>query len=205
MKKMKNSILFLLTAIILVFQGNVFGQSVKAEVKTIDAYCKTIDVITKKAKKPDLIFADTSDYTDQNSTPKWQRFASEKALEKFRDKTETYSIALSWRKDGKIVASNLTNFSPSGDWAMYIFHCFRTDGTLARVKSELRTFNGDYIITQTRYFNVNGKQINTTVKYQDLTTRKFKKPTSDFDSSFSDEDIFKTTAKLPFAKLITKK
>lgn len=202
---MKNSILFLLAAIVFGSQATVFSQSGKGEVKNIDAYCKTIDALTKRAKKPDLIFADTSDYTDQNSTPKWQRFASEKALEKFRDKTETYSIGFNWRKDGKIVASNFTNFSPSGDWAMYIFHCFRADGTLARVRSELRTFNGDYIVTQTRYFNVRGKQISKTVKYQDLTTHKLKKPTSDFDSSFSDEDIFKTTAKLPFAKLITKK
>ena len=88
---------------------------------------------------------------------------------------------------------------------MYIFHCYRADGTLAQVRSELRTFYGDYIVTQTRYFNGRGKQISKTVKYQDLTSHKLKKPTSDFDSSFSDDDIFMTTAKLPFAKLITKK
>ena len=88
---------------------------------------------------------------------------------------------------------------------MYVNHCYRANGTLARVGSELRTFNGDYIVTRTRYFSDGGKQLSQTEKFQDLTTHKMKKPTKDFESSFSDDDIFKTTAKLPFAKLITRK
>jgi len=202
---MKDHKFILLAVFILGLQGMTLGQSLKAEIAIIDTYCNGGDALTKKAKKPDLIFADTSDYTKQKAKPKWQKFASEKSLEKFREKSETYSIAYNWRRDGKIVASNFTNFSGSGDWAMYIFHCYRADGTLARVRSELRTFYGDYIVTQTRYFNGRGKQISKSLKYQDLTTKKPKKPTSENDQYFTDEDIFKTTAKLPFAKLITKK
>ncbi len=173
-------------------------------VRGIDAYCKTIDGITEKSKEPQMVFADTSDYEAANAKPKWQKFESSNALEKFREKTETYSIAYNWLKGVKIVASNFTNFSPSGDWTMYVYHYFRDDGTLARVTSELRTFEGDYIVIQTRYFTSSGRQLRKTVKYLDLTTHKPKKATSMFNSSFTSADYFKTTKKVPFAHLIAK-
>ncbi|MFM9905940.1 MAG: hypothetical protein ACKVQJ_15365 [Pyrinomonadaceae bacterium] len=122
----------------------------------------------------------------------------------FREGSETYSISYNWVKGGKVVASNFTNFSPSGDWTMYIYHCFREDGTLARVKSELRTFQGDYIVIRTQHFTTGGKQISKTTKYLDLTTHRPKKSSSQFNSSFSPEDYFKKTSKLPFAHLLKK-
>jgi len=201
---MKNSTLFLLTAIILVFQGNVFGQSVKAEVKTLDAYCKSIDALAKKRKTPELVFADVSGLTDK--TEKWSSFASEKALDKFREKSETYSIAYNWKKNGKIVVSNFTLFSGSGDWVKYVYHYFREDGTLARVESELRTFNGDYIVNRRRYFDRSGKLIHKTEKYLDLTTKKPKKPEGGVMGDDPKEtDYYKTTSKLPFVHLLKKK
>ena len=194
-----------MTAFFICTATSLFAQTKPTEdVKNIDAYCKTIDALTSRNKAP-LIFADTSDYTDANAKEKWQKFASEKALEKFRETTETYNIAYNWQKNGRIAASNFTGFSPSGDWTMYIFHCFRDNGSLARVKMELRTFYGDYIVTQLRYFERSGKLLRKAVKYQDLITRKPKKPSSQFDSSFSDADVFKKTSKLPFAHLLNKK
>jgi hypothetical protein len=77
-----------------------------AEVKRIDAYVKTLDAFVKRNKKPQLIFADTSDY-NEGSRPKWQKFASEKALEKFREKTETYTIARRFARDGRIGNAHL--------------------------------------------------------------------------------------------------
>ena len=202
MKKIRYSLLLVGLAIC---QSAVVSAQTKrsAEVKGIDAYCKTIDSLTSKNKTA-LIFADTSDYEDANAKPKWQKFTSEKALEKFRDKTETYSIAYNWLKGGKLVASNFTNFSPSGDWTMYIYHVYRADGSLARVKSELRTFQGDYIVIKTQYFNTSGKEISKTMKYLDLATHKPKKPSPDFNSSFSSEDYFTKTSKLPFAAQLKK-
>jgi len=173
-------------------------------VRGIDAYCKTIDAITENSNEPQMVFGDTSDSEDSNAKPNWQKFESSNALEKFREKSETYSIAYNWLKGGKIVASNFTNFSPSGDWTMYVYHYFREDGTLARVRSELRTFEGDYIVIQTRYFSRSGRQLSKTVKYLDLMTHKPKKATSMFNSSFSSSDYFKTTKKLPFAQLMEK-
>jgi len=182
--------------------------SKKAEIKRIDAYCKTVDALVKRTKKPDLIFADISDYND-DSKQKWRKFASEKSLEKYRENTaETYSIAYNWQRSGRIVKSNFTLFSPSGDWSEYVYHCFRPDGTLAKAEQEMRTFNGDLIIIQDVYFDRTGKLQKKSVKYLDLRTKKSIKPTKEFleenKESISEADYFKKTSKLPFAHLLKK-
>ena len=147
-----------------------------------------------------MIFADISDYND-NSKPKWRKFASEKALEKFRETTEAYTIAYNWRKNGKIVQSNFTLFSPSGDWAQYDFHYFRANGRIAKIASELRTFIGDLIVLRDLYFNEKGKLIRQTIRYRDLSTEKPVNKPKDQDLN-TDVKIYKTVRRLPFAKLV---
>ena len=197
----------LLTILILFLTVQIISAQTnkKAEIKSIDAYCKTIDAFVKRNKNPQLIFADISDYNDDLDA-KWRKFASEKALEKFREQTETYTIAYNWRKNGKIIQTNFTLFSPSGDWTQYVYHYFRLNGTLAKVESEMRTFYGDMIVLQNLYFDNNGKLLRKTTQYKDLTTQKPKKPGKDFLRDFTEikngEDYFKKTSKLPFAKLI---
>lgn len=180
----------------------ILAQAKSAEVKSIDAYCKTVDTIRKKRKTPELVFADTAGMEDDKE--KWRSFASEKALDKFREKTETYSIAYNWRKAGKIVASNFTLSSPSGDWVKYVYHYFREDGSLARVESELRTFYGDYRVVRVRYFDKNGKELHKTEKFLDLATKQPKKPESGgvMGDDPNEVDYYLTTGKLPFAKLV---
>ena len=172
-----------------------------AEVKSIDAYCKTVDAIRKKHKKPDLIFADTADMNEHKE--KWRKFASEKALDKFRENSETYSIAYNWQSGGRVIASNFTLFSGSGDWVKYNNHCFREDGTLAVLESDYRTFNGDFMVVRRRYFDTNGKLTSKSVKFLDLTTRKPKDASSGVMGDDADEvDYYTKTSKLPFAHLL---
>jgi len=191
--------------IVLLFAATVSAQSRNAAVKKIDAYCKTVEAIHRGSKSPELVFADTAGMNDKRS--KWRRFASEKALDRFREDSETYSIAYNWRRGGRIVASSFTLFSGSGDWAKYVYHCFRDDGSLARVESELRTFYGDFIVTRRRYFDTKGKQISNSVKYRDLTTKKPKKPESGgvMGDDPNEVDYYKKTSKLPFAHLLKSK
>lgn len=194
---------FLLLLIILASATAVFAQADKAvEIKTIDAYTKKIDALVKRSKNPHLVFADTS----QTSRSKWRQFPSEKALETFREKTETYEIMYAWRQTGKIVETSTTLFSASGDWVHYIYHYFREDGTLAKVESDLRSFYGDIIVEQQFYYDKNGRQLKKVVRYRDLKTKKFKKvdPRSDY-LSLAKFDTYKTTKKLPFAHLLKKK
>src|SRR5436190_11162381 len=188
-------------AVVLLFAAAVCAQS---SVKEIDAYSKAIDAIHKGNKTPELVFADTADQED--TKPKWRKFASEKVLDKFRENSETYTIAYNWRRGGRIVASNFTLFSGSGDWAKYVYHCFRPDGTLARVESEYRTFMGDYIVIRRHYFDASGKQIKSSVKFLDLTTRKPKKPEEGgvMGDDPKEIDYYKKTSKLPFAHLSKK-
>ncbi len=193
-----------------VFQvSTVFAQPQKiAEIKRIEAYCKTVDALVKRTKKPSLLFADTSDYND-DAKEKWRKFASEKSLEKYRENTaETYSIAYNWQRSGQIVKSNFTLFSPSGDWAEYVYHCFRADGTLAKAEQEMRTFNEDLILIQNFYFNQAGKLQKKTVKYFDLRSKKPIKPTKEFlrqiQELVSQIDFYKKVGKLPFAHLLKK-
>ena len=150
------------------------------------------------------MFADTASQTSARS--KWRQFASEKALDAFRAKSETYEIAYCWKQSGSIVEVSTTLFSGSGDWVNYVYHYFRPDGSLAKVESDFRTFYGDLIVEQEVYYNAGGKQLKKAVRYRDLKTRKFKKvdPKSD-PVSLSKFDTYKTVKKLPFAHLLNPK
>ena len=204
---MKKSILFFFVIFALSFLPAAAQTNKNAEIKRINDYVKRTDAFTKRYKNPQLIYADISDYND-DSKSKWRKFASEKALEKFREQTETYTIAYNWLQKGKIIKSNFTLFSPSGDWTNYVYHHFREDGSLARAESEMRTFNGDLIIIQDFYFDRQGRLLKKTVKYLDLQTKKPIKQTKEFlagKAEFSDDvEYYKKTSKLPFANLVRK-
>lgn len=177
-----------------------------AAVKQIETYAKSIDKLTTQRKEPDIVIADVSDY--DTAKPEWRRFRSAKDLEDFRDETETYSIAYLWRTNGKIVSAVFTVFSPSGDWAEYITHYFRPDGSAAKVTTELRTFYGDYLVIRERFFNSRGKLLKQTSKFLDLTTKKPKKPTKEFadeNSGFRRADFYKKVSALPFYSLTASK
>ncbi len=143
----------------------VSGQTAKnSEIARIDRYSKTVDDFVKTKEKPHLIFADVS----HNAKPKWRKFASTRALEKFRETTETYTIANNWLQNGKIVLSVFTLFSESGDWAKYVYSHFRRDGTLAKVESKYSTFYGDFVYLEKLYFDERGKRLAKNVEFKDL-------------------------------------
>ena len=173
-------------------------------VKDIDAYCNKIDATVKRHKEPDRVFADTASETSKHET--WKGFASTKALEKFRKKQEVYTISYNWLNGGRIVRSNFTLSSPSGDWAKYVYHWFRADGTLAREESEYRTFMGDFIVTRRRYFDTKGRHLKSSVRFLDLTTGKPKDASGGVMGDDPKEvDYYKKTSELPFAHLLKKK
>lgn len=193
---------FAIVSLAFAFAASSISLGQTAEVKAIDTYAATITAFTKKRANPKLVFADASN-AESEQPSKYQRFASEKALEKHRARSEVYSIAYAWRKGGKVVATNFTLSSPSGDWVKYNFHVFRADGTLAMVESDYRTFMGDFVVIRTRYFDTAGKEIHKTVKIQDLKTRKPKKAPDGIMGDDPDEvDYYVTTALLPFADLL---
>lgn len=186
-----------MAAVILLASAVMPAQST---VRTIDSYVRSVERIAKVPSK--LVFADTADY--QANRPNWRRFASESSLEKFREASDAWSMAFCWKIGAKVVGVKIADSTPSGDWARYTDHYFRADGTLARVDSELRTFDGDYIIRQSFYFNAAGRRIRKTVKYFDLRTKEPRPMTDEMKAAtngYLEFTFYKTTKKLPFAKI----
>ena len=188
---------------ILLFSSFVFSQAnKKSEIKKIDKYCKSVDFFVKRHKKPQLIFADIS----QTEKEKWRKFSSEKTLEKFRENTETYSIAYNWINNRKTNFANFTNFSESGDWANYVSYYFRPNGKLAKIESRYRTFYGHFAAEQNIYFDLKGKVIKRWIQYFDLESMKpIKTPKEwlpDNLDNMNDFNFYKTITKLPFASLL---
>lgn len=171
----------------------------KAEIKRINAYCKTLDSYVKKNKSPHLVFADISEYNENK--PRWRKYNSVKEFEQAREEVESYNIAYVWRKNSKIVMTNFTFSSPSGDWVHYVYHYFRTDGTLAKIEARLNTFYGDMTVLRDFYFDRKGILLQKTAKYLDLETQKPKK-SEEQDFYDNEVQIFKKTNKLPFISLL---
>jgi hypothetical protein len=189
--------------ILIAASTSVFAQTKNTSAVTqIESYARSIDKITNRRKEPDLVIADVSDY--ETEKPEWRKFRSTKELDAFRETTETYTVAHNWKTNGKIVSSVFTFFSPSGDWAQCVTHYFRPNGTAAKVNTEMRTFNGDYIIIREKYFDASGKLLKQTAKYLDLATKKPKKPTAemlDENSDFFKAEYYKKVSSLPFYSL----
>ena len=186
--------------------GVAVGQTGHAaEVRRIEAYANSVDAAFKRTKTPDLVFADVADYRENK--PEWREFASPAELDKFRDSSETYSVAYNWRRSGSIVRSNFTLFSPSGDWTQYLNHYFRPDGTLAKLTSEMRTFAGNVILIEELYFDRSGKRVGLKKTYLDLTSKKpkTKSQIAELRETYLDETAFyRTRSSLPFTSLLTK-
>ena len=191
-------ILVILAAVIVSAQG-----SRSTAVRQIDKYVRSVDRIVENKRNRKYVVADTAGENDERA--KWKLFPSEKALEKYREDNETYTIALSWKSGGRTVASYLTLFSESGDWAHYVYLYFRPDGSLAYAESELRTFYGDYIAIHEYYYDNGGRRLRKRSKYLDLTTQKPKEPTAEMQRDsldMVDGVIYKKVARLPFVHLL---
>lgn len=193
MKVLKSPAVLFLALTALTFSASAQN----AEVRKIDRYVESVEAIATEAKKPHVIFADTSDYENKTSKPSWVEFISEEALEKYREeKQETYSVAYIWKKDEKIVLVRFTLFSPSGDWAQYDTHYFRADGSISKSESELRTFYGDFVLKRTKWYNAAGRQITSTRAYFDIQTNK---PISKPKEGYESEVVwYKKVGELPF-------
>ena len=98
--------------------------------------------------------------------------------------------------------------SGSGDWVKFVYLCFREDGTLAKMDSQLNTFHGDFSLLQTIYFDRKGKILKRSSQYLDLETDKPITPRKDdiLDNGDNIKAFYYTrTTKLPFASLLKKR
>jgi hypothetical protein len=165
-----------------------------AEISKIEAHARQLDRYTKTSRG--RYFAGTASEEEQN--PRWREFKTKREF----DKAETYSAATVWVKPtGEVAVANFSLSSPSGDWAMYNTYYYRADGTLAKLRSELRTFMGDVIVMRDRLYDTTGKMIQEKVRYLDLNTRKPKR-VKEGDYMAMPLEVYAKSSDLPFYKLM---
>ena len=167
-----------------------------ADSRTIDArqYCATVSNTSKVSKKH--IFADVA----EAEVPKWEKFANDTSLSNALGERTPSAVALVWFRNGKIVEANFSFQSESNDWAKYSDHCFRPDGTLALVRSTLKTFHGSASEITLSIYDKRGSVIKTTVEYRDLNTGRPARRPDDFQEEKT--PVYTKTSDLPFIGLV---
>jgi hypothetical protein len=173
-----------------------------ADIASIEAYSKGIDRYIKRSPKGARIFGNIASGTE-NEPDKWREFRNEKEREKADTGDNLNENAYVWLRDGMVVGANFTFQSPSRDWAHYVMYYYRSDGTLAKINAELRTFYGNTIVIRNRLYNPNGKLLQEKTRYLDLQTRKPKKVK---EGDFQDMpiELYAKTSDLPFYALVKK-
>lgn len=177
------------------------AQNPSDNIASIEAYSKQLDAYTKRNARAARLFGDTRAYESGDEPALWKEFKTKRALQR----AEVYSAATAWTgTTGDVVVVNMDLSSPSGDWAQYNNYYYRSDGTLARLRAEMRTFMGDVIIIRDRFYDSKGKLLQEKTRYLDLQTRKPKKIKEDEFMDMPTEVYAKTSA-LPFSALIKKR
>jgi hypothetical protein len=173
-----------------------FGQS---SVRDIDAYANKLDSFSRLHKSAAITAADVSDYRTK-SADDWRVFKTQAAFRSYTKKNEVYTTADNWKQNGKLVKSEFGYSSPSGDWSQAVGNYFRSDGSLAKASSEMRTFVNNCVIKKNFYYDANGKLISKTAKYFDVRTNRPKRPCEAMGSG--EVTYYTSVSKLPFAKLM---
>jgi hypothetical protein len=171
-----------------------------ADIASIEAYGKQMDAYTKRNARAGHLFGDTANYEDANAPARWQEFRTKGALQR----AQVYSAATAWlNSTGALVVADFSLSSPSGDWAQFNTYYYRSDGTLAKLHSELRTFMGDVVVIRDRLYDPKGKLLQEKTRYLDLQTRKPKKVK---EGDFQDMpiELYAKTSALPFYSLLKK-
>lgn len=170
-------------------------------IASIEAYSKQMDAYVKRNSRSGRFFGDAANYEEADAPARWQEFRNKRALER----AEVYSAATAWTNPaGALLVATFSLTSPSGDWAQDTTYYYRSDGTLAKLHAELRTFMGDLVVIRDRLYDPNGKLLQERTRYLDLQTRKPKKVK---EGDFMDipPELYAKTSNLPFYGLLKRR
>ncbi|HEX8747494.1 MAG TPA: hypothetical protein VF717_09865 [Pyrinomonadaceae bacterium] len=181
------------------------GQANQNDVASIEIYARGLDGYIRRNSRAARHFADTGSYVSDNAPARWQEFRTKAALDNAWQNGSTYTSSNVWfNQTGEPVVALFTFSSPSGDWAQYMTNYYRRDGTLAKSSAELRTFMGDIIRINNRFYDDKGKLLREQTRFLDLTTRRPKRVKKD---EFMDMEapLYASTSALPFYRLLKKR
>jgi hypothetical protein len=159
------------------------------------AYCSQVkDYARQHADKALLFMA-----IPQNRDPArdhWTRISSAAALKAATQNAN--SSAKVHVRDQHVIFVDFTFQNQFGDSTQTTQYCFRPEGTLAELHSELKSFHGDMSVLRDITFDDAGRRVSQRMQSFDLETGRPKKLPSDF-WDFS-PPIFLHVGDLPFAQ-----
>jgi hypothetical protein len=152
----------------------------KSTMPTVAAISRRCDAAEKATRgKPNRVFADVSDKVmPAKGQGTWREFPDPDALKGVTEEGAPNTQALVWRFPDGVLYVVMFFQSGSGDWAQYADHCFRPDGTLARVTDTFNTFEAGDDDSQgisrirIKYFSPDGTMLQKKSRLLDLQTRK---------------------------------
>jgi hypothetical protein len=163
----------------------------------VKAYCAAVDEYKSEAKP--LLFADASD----QPKPAWRRVGTERELEALTDALFQHSTtAKVWLKAGKVVAVETDAASGTGDWQLAAEYCFRDDGSLAALHSELRNDADNYIAIRDEAFEPGGNASTSNAQFIDSRSHKPKKLSKQAAANEQRAPMYHTPSELPFQRLL---
>lgn len=183
-----------LTLLLALKSGSVAQDKTKPADDTI-AYCSQAATYSRQHAGRALFFTAIPRNRDPGRDD-WSRAASEAAVDTAANNAD--STAGVTVRDGRVIAADFTFQSQFGDSTETVRYCFRPDGTLAEVHSDLKSFHGGMKVVRELGFDDAGKQLSSTMKSFDLESGKPAKLPPDFWDF--PPPIFLRVSDLPFAK-----
>ena len=181
-------IAFLLTALIVAVLGNSFWGPANAdpaitEIRESYQICRALRTDKVFMRKMYGVYTDleNQDRAIWSTSPPSQGMVLEEVV--------------LYGPGGSTQFAELLETTPSGDWSKATEYCYRADGSLAFIFSELRTFYGDARVEDRLYFDRSGEKIHTIRRIFDLNSGQ---RLPDGTANFSDREtrIYLTTVAL---------
>ncbi len=169
-------------------------------VPSVQQLCQAARAFALKSPERVRIFSIVPFGDDPNAVlGDWREFPDIATRDKLAETRPIYDSLGVWKapSGSYFVTTHSTSFT--GDWGHMVDYCFRTNGTLAWMESELRTFYGSVRRVRTRRFDANGRVTFSGVRVFNLQTDE---PLQDPSFMDQDEPIYVKLKDLPVAELL---
>lgn len=158
--------------------------------------------LTKAAQAPSAagkvrVFAVVSDGDELDG--EWREFPDAAARDRLSEARPLHALLDVCRAMSGFRYVSTRHTSRSGDWYHYVDYCYRADGSLAWMESDLRTFYGNVRRVRVRRFDVRGQVVASVLRVFDLITDE---PADAASFSDRDDPIHRTFTELPVARLL---
>lgn len=164
--------------------------------RSTSEYCSEVQSYAAEHQSDAQLFSAVPHNTDPERD-RWKKVSSQAELQSIaRNGNSTAQVI---RRDGHVVAVEAVYQNQFGDSTLKVNYCFRTDGTLEQLHSELKSYHGGMRVVRAMSFDEHGRQVFNDVKSFDLHSGQPRKLPSDFWDF--PPPIFRRVDDLPFGEL----